>query len=500
MKATRYIGAAALLMLAGSACTKNFEQLNTPRTSSVLMDPGLVLTKAQKDANFQQGGEGVNIQFGSWAQHWASGNVGVAKTSRYIQQPDDGTWSSHYAIIRNLAQIRNKLLAGKEATPEGRSRLAIARIMEVAVWERLTALYGDIPYSESGLSEDKVNPTPKYDDQKEIYKDLITQLNKAISQITNGDQTYGNADMYYKGDLNLWRKYGNALKLQIGMRIRKADPALAQQVVTEAMAAPLIASNNETAAVQMVTTLPANYHPVMAQYASGSPDLQYVAKALVDRLVATKDPRLTLIASPTANSQKTVPQVLVYRGIDVALTDADLAAVVRADYSLASTRTWFNRTIATPIPVYVMTYADVCFLRAEAALEGWGATTAQAATFYQEGVKAAMAMNPYFITTIPADFTEQTLPSGTKDEQLNKIMTQRWISMFSRSYDAYLEWRRTGYPALTPGKNIGSTNGTIPRRTAYPSDEPILNGANYNAAKAKLTNGDAYTSRIWIDK
>ena len=155
MKSTKYIGAAALILLAGVSCTKNFEQLNTPPTSSVLMDPGIVLTKAQKDANFQQGGEGVNIQFGSWAQHWASGNVGVAKTSRYIQQPDDGTWGSHYAVIRNLAQIRNKLLAGKEATPEGRSKLAIARIMEIAVWERLPALYGDIPYSESGLAEDQ---------------------------------------------------------------------------------------------------------------------------------------------------------------------------------------------------------------------------------------------------------------------------------------------------------------------------------------------------------
>lgn len=109
-------------------------------------------------------------------------------------------------------------------------------------------------------------------------------------------------------------------------------------------------------------------------------------------------------------------------------------------------------------------------------------------------------MNPYFITTIPTDFTEATLPAGTKDEQLNKIMTQRWISLFSRSYDAYLEWRRTGYPVLLPGRNSGSTNGTIPRRTAYPSDEPILNADNYNAAKAKLPNGDAYTSKTWIDK
>ena len=488
------------LLVALASCTKNFEKLNTSPVSSELMDPGIIITQAQKDAAFTQGGEGTNIQFGSWMQHWASGNVGVAKTSRYIQQPDNSTWSFHYSIIRNLAQIRNKLLLGKESLPEGRSKLAIAKIIEIAVWDRLTAVYGDIPYSESGLAEDKVIPNPKYDTQQKIYTDLIAQLDKSIALITIGDNTYGAADLYYAGDLTKWKKYAYALKLQIGMRIKKADPVLAQKVVTEAMGALTISSNAESAAIQTVTSLPANYHPTLSQYTAGSPDLQYLAKAFVDKLVTTKDPRLTLIAAPSANSLKTVPQVLVYRGIDVALTDNDLAAVVRADYSLASLQTYFNKAIVSPIPVYVMTYADVCFMKAEAALEGWGATSAQAATFYADGVKAALAMNPYNITTVPATYAGELVLAGTKEQQLEKIMTQRWISLFTRSYDAYLEWRRTGYPVLVPGKNIGNTNGTIPRRSAYPSDETILNLENYKEASARLSNGDTYTSRMWVDK
>lgn len=482
------------------SCTKNYEKLNTSPDSSVLMDPGIIITGTQKDGAFGQGGEGVNIQFGSWVQHWASGNVGVAKTSRYIQQPDNSTWSSHYSIIRNLAQIRNKLLLGKEADPDGRSRLAIARIMEVAIWERLTAIYGDVPFSETALPEGQVIATPKYDEQQKVYTSLIQELDKAIGAITTGDKSYGAADLYFAGDLVKWKKYANSLKLQIGMRISKADPTLAQKVVTEAMSASLISSNSESATIPTVTSLTANYHPTLSQYTAGSPDLQYLAKAFVDKLNLLNDPRLKLIVAPTANSVKTVPQVLVYRGLDVALTDNDLAAVVRADYSTASLLTYFNKTIASPIPVYVFTYADVCFLKAEAALAGWGATPAQAAQFYSDGVKAALAMAPYNITTVPTAYLPELTLSGSTSEQLEKIMTQRWISLFTRSFDAYLEWRRTGYPVLLPGKNAGSTNGTIPRRSAYPADETILNADNYKAAVTRLSNGDSYTSRIWIDK
>lgn len=261
----------------------------------------------------------------------------------------------------------------------------------------------------------------------------------------------------------------------------------------------MLSTNAATAAIQTGTSLHANYHPTLSQYTAGSPDLQYLAKAFVDKLNLLKDPRLTLIVAPTANSVKTIPQVLVYLGLDVALTDNDLAAVVRSHYFLASLTTCFNRTIASLIPVYVFTSADVCFLKAEAALEGRGDTAAQAATFYSDGVKAALATAPYNITTLPTAYLPELSLTGTKDQQLDKIMTQRWISLFTRSYDAYLEWRRTGYPVLLPGKNTGMTNGRIPRRSAYPSDETILNAGNYRAAADRLSNGDPCPSRTWID-
>ena len=76
-----------------------------------------------------------------------------------------------------------------------------------------------------------------------------------------------------------------------------------------------------------------------------------------------------------------------YFGMGVALTDAQLLGLIKDNFSTAAMSTYFNRTLATPIPCYVFTYADVSFFKAEAALLGWGATVAEAETFYQDGIK-----------------------------------------------------------------------------------------------------------------
>jgi hypothetical protein len=486
------------MMLWSQGCTSEFEKLNTPPTSVTTIDPGLILSKSQKDAAFVEGYEYPNNQFGSWIQHWAGGVL--ISSSRYIQQTDDGVWADHYNFIRNLTQIRTQILKGRESDPKARTKLAIARIVEISIWQRLTDLFGDVPYSETALGAENVNNQPKFDTQESIYKSLISNLDAAIAQLNVTDEGYGNADYYYKGDITKWRKYANSLKLRLGMRIRYADAALAQKTVTEAMGQTLFESNADNAAVPTFNDATnSNVHPVLNHFLAGSPDLKYLADTFVNQLVSTNDPRLPRIAQPTVNSVKAgKPE---YRGIGVALTDALLRNVIRDDNSTVSQLTFFNRAYSPAIPCLAMSFSDVSFYKAEAALEGWGSTPDQAEKFYQDGVRAAMAQNPYNITTIPANFNAQLSFTGlTKEQRLERIGTQKWIQLFGRSYEAFIEWRRMGYPVLTAGPNAGSTNGTIPRRTVYSSREALLNKVNYDEVVKRMTNGDAYTSKVWWDK
>lgn len=487
---------AALLVAQG--CTQDFELINTPPTSFSTIDPGIILSKSQKDVTFAEGFEFSNNVFGSWAQHWAGGVL--IGSSRYIQQNDDYVWDSQYGFIRNISQVRNQILKGKEADPKGRTKLAIARIWETFIWQRMTDMVGDIPFSGTALGADEVNNQPKFDTQESIYNTLIKNLDTAIGQLNATDDSYGNADYFYKGNVVQWKKFANSLKLRLGMRIRYANPTLAQKVVTEAMGEALMASNADNAAVPTFNDATnSNVHPVLNHWLSGSPDIKYLAEALVTQLVATNDPRLPRLVQPTVNSVKAGKPA--YKGLGVALTDAILKTIIKDDFSTASQTTFFNKAYSPAIPCLAMSFSDVSFYKAEAALEGWGATPDQAEKFYQDGVKAALAQNPYLITTVPADFAKELSFTGlTKEQKLEKIGTQKWIQLFGRSFEAHIEWKRMGYPALKPGPNLGTTNGTIPRRSIYTSREAILNKTNYDEASKRMANGDTYTSRVWWDK
>jgi hypothetical protein len=83
---------------------------------------------------------------------------------------------------------------------------------------------------------------------------------------------------------------------------------------------------------------------------------------------------------------------------------------------------------------------------------------------------------------------------------LEQINTQYWIAGFMDENECFANWRRSGYPALTPVSYPGNvTGGSIPRRFTYPQTEASTNTANYNTAVSRLPGGDKMTSRMWWD-
>jgi len=474
-----------LLACLSVSCTKDFEKINTPPSSVTTVPAELLFSNILLGGTLREYGQSPNTRFGSWIQHWAGG--AIVPDSRYIGTPENALWSGHYGMVRDIIQIR-KELAGLEDAPDGRSKLAMAAIWEVHLYQQLTDLFGDIPFSEVTESVKDIRRTPRFDRQEDIYPALIDRLDAALANLTDGDRTYGAADFFYGGDIAKWRKFGNSIKLRLGMRLRRANPALAEKTVKEAVASPhgLLDGNGDNASIATSNSRSETRHPMVNQFEGGSADLRYLASALVDRLKTDNDPRLPLLAEPVIVSGQ--PE---YHGIGVALTDDQNSALIRANYSTANLGTWFSPAF-DPIPVYAMTYSDVCFYKAEAALLGWGAAPADAHGFFLDGVKAALALQPYTIAAadIPATYEANVLGfSGLTDEQkMEKIGVQKWLHLFGRNLEAFAEWRRTGYPKLTPGLYPGSTNGQIP------------NEVNYKEAAARMSNGDTFLSRVWWDR
>jgi len=474
-----------------SACTDNFEELNISPTQPVIVPAEYVLSQVELNGLMFDANNWWSV--GSWVQHWASGTIVVS--SQYVE--DRPSWANLYSTLNNLTQIRNKILKGEENTPVGRTKLAIAKIIEVFLWQRMTDYWGDIPYSEACMPEDQIILQPQYDTQEDIYESLISDLNNAMNKLNATDISYGKADFVYNGSTEAWKKFANVLKLRMGMRLRYVNPTLAQSIVEEALQNPLFASNADNA---LMPTVPLNgnnigFHPTIAGYNS-SKEYNQLAEALVSTLVAKADPRLPLIAAPTENSKKAGSPA--YQGLGVALGSS--AIINRDDYSYSSIAIYGSRT--TTFPFLIMSYSDVCFYKAEIALLGWGGLSPDDAQgFYQEAITAAMSVEPYKIEAqlITEYIEREGNLTGTAEEKLEQIMTQKWLSLFMRHYEAYAEWRRTGYPRLTPGPNKGDTDGEIPRRALYPADERLLNAENHATASDRYTNGDSYMSKVWWD-
>jgi hypothetical protein len=382
----------------------------------------------------------------------------------------------------------------------------------------LTDEYGAIPYTEGGAGFTDQIFFPKYDEQQNIYPKLIQEFTEAgAALITTG--TIENADVLYSGNIAQWKKFANSLLLRAGMRLSKVDPAKAAQVVQAAVAGGVIMTNADNA---MMRHDPNFQSPIGGMLNSTEAANFYLAKPFVDQLKNTNDPRLSAIAirykgatsggttgsgqNPANGSTAAADQI----GMPIGFDNATITARATAD-GLASYYDYSQvdrRRMAKPTaPTFFVTAAQTQLLLAEARVRGW-ITTGTAAQYYADGIKAhmdQMALYDAGAAVAPAArdayVAANPLVPGTELQQIN---TQYWIASFLNGYEAFANFRRSGFPALTPNSygqpgNPDVPNGTFIRRVTYPTSELSVNTENLNAALAKQ-GPDKLSTRVWWDK
>jgi hypothetical protein len=173
-------------------------------------------------------------------------------------------------------------------------------------------------------------------------------------------------------------------------------------------------------------------------------------------------------------------------------------------YSRPTTAIYLDRSA----PEFVLTYAETELLLAEAAVRGW-TVPGTAAGHYRNAVSAALQSLATFspsaaisAATADAYAAAHPLDVSSTEASLKMINEQYWATngTLFNFIEAWVNWRRSGYPVLTPVNYQGNfTGGTIPRRIAYHSTEGSTNPVNYQDAVKRLTGGDNYTSRVWWD-
>lgn len=469
-----FVFVAALLFV---ACDKGFEELNINPNQPTVANPDYLFTETlHKGAG--QFLTGVNTEIWTlqvWNQQMAdiNGVVSASDPYAYNGQWADQLWEEWYTKVLGPA---NEIVRITEGDPFLINKHSMARIWRVFAFHRITDLWGDVPYTEA---LNGVNPNgepilmPAYDTQADIYEDLLNELKEAVVAMDAAQGSYGAADLLYGGDVDSWIRFGNSLRLRLAMRISSVNPGLAQQVVSELMAdeSSLMMSNLDGAIFTFNAEDP---HPFYELELSGQ-GMRNPSHFLVELLNGLSDPRLAVYCEETPESQ--VLGTPPYVGVPNLLSSTDLNALSISEFSTSEVGNyWLN----VNTPGELLTYAEVCFLKAEAALNGWGGGLS-AQQYYDAGVTAAMEQ----LGVSSADITAYLSGAGAFDGTLESIITQKYISMVYRNgYEAFAELRRTGFPQLTDYNNNAVTN--LPQRFAYPPSELTLNGSNVNAVGAGI--------------
>jgi hypothetical protein len=391
---------------------------------------------------------------------------------------------------------------------------AIAMILDVVQMDRTTDKFGPLPYSKVGAN---LLYTP-YDSQKDIYNLFFLRLDTAVSNLRTfiaghpGATPFKKFDQMYAGDYTKWLKLANSLRLRLAMHIVKVDPVTAQAQAQTALAdaGGVLTLPNETATI----AAPSTGNPLYGITINYANDISMGAAA-ESYLKGFNDPRLPKYFLPATDASAAGQ----YKGIRMGLQLSSKG--VYQNFSQLN----YQTTFTVSAPMILMTAAEVWFLKAEAALRGWtGAGNSQ--TDYETGINTSLAQwgvaNANYIndsTSVPINYVDpknaannalavstvtiKWNTSATKEQQLEKIMTQKWIAMFPEGQEAWTEYRRTGYPKLFPVV-VNNSNGTIStqtqiRRIAYPVNEYNTNGAEVAKGVQLLQGPDNGGTRLWWD-
>lgn len=492
------------------SCTADFDEINISPTAvqEDRIDEDLLFTRslvygALRYTEFQRA---QHLYANHYIQYYSMA-VDRFETGRYITRNDWLTdyWQAAYADFgMQCQQVIN--IAGKEDNKA--NKVAIARIWKVFIMHRITDFWGDVPYFEAFSGD----ITPAYDDQAVIYTDMMEELRDAVDSFSSAaNDSFGAADVIYEGDVEAWIRFANSLRLRLAMRVSNADPGLAEQHVREVLGDGRLINNNAQNALM----------PYGRDFGNADENIQPMSlirsfneyrasNTLVDFLSAHNDPRLPLYIEPIESG--------AYVGLQNGLNPAEVNDLNPNNFSRES------QLISNPYaPSVLLSHAEVQFLRAEAALKGWDSgNTAQA--YYEAGIRSSIgfwlevrenllsrvpqgeagAIPDTVITTASIDaYLEEPGIRFDAIQALEQIITQKWLANINQGFEAYADFRRTGFPALNPIPNTDGASETggseVPRRIRYPIEEQALNRANYEAAVTRQ-GPDLPTTRMWWDQ
>jgi hypothetical protein len=504
---------AAVLCLA--SCDKGFQEKNQNPYNLINVDPNLMFSTVERNLSVGNWETEQTIvqQFVNAYNAGATTGFNFNASNNNFNQP---TWNQSY---NNPVKYLQQIMFLVKDDPTRSNLMQMSRILRAYTFMVLVDSYGDVPYSQAGKAFQEGITLPKYDKSADIYADIYKELKEASAALSTtgtfvaGDVIYGTGRGFTSvaAQVSQWKKLGYSLMLRLGMRYSKLDATKAQSIVQEAVAGGVMTVNNDNM-VLLFNTVDAN--PLNQPQRTTNPFNYYMAEPFVNQLKMTRDPRSKYLVATFANPNNIgvapVDTVTANQfGFPIGYDDKTILA--KPDYRGAATTGFKYSQLnffvfgSATAPVFFVTLAQTKLLLAEAAIKNWipgGFATAN--TLYREGIRASMDEYAMYPNALPIpdlnyqSYAAQPSVALTPANALQMIGTEYWIASVGNGHEGFANFRRTGFPLLTPNNFNNNLNGGFARRTGYPQGESSTNTANYNAAVASM-GGDGITQRVFWD-
>ena len=480
----RYILISCIALLLG-ACTGDFEEINTNNNVPTENNPATLLPSII----FEPIGAHMTLQT------WLSDQIMhyyVRRNDNQLDAYDFATgeaffndiWQKNYTAIWNI----NDMIASAEEDGLN-AYVAAGKIMKSYYLATISELWIDAPASEAGLGGE--NTTPSYDTQQNIYTSVLQELEDANKLLDANAAFVGGGDVLFDGDVSRWKKLANSLRLRYLLRLSNRTEINAaseiNQIVNDPDTYPIITSNDDAGFYAFSGVSPDISS--FAQQAITTFSGMSMSKRMEEVYEIYDDPRIDFFFRLPENATE-YPN---HEGVPNGLT-RELAQSWNgngdANTSLLTTRFIENPSL---LNYTIISYAEVQFILAEAALNGWIKTGTTAGQYYEAGITANFDQ---WGITMPAGFL--ALPEVAFDDTLVRLMDQKWLAfLFNNTIESWGEYKRTGLPNLTLGPLASTvTGGDFATRVFYPTLEQSVNSANYQSAVSNI-QGDEITSAHW---
>ncbi len=482
------------LILFLPACTDDFAELNTNPNEPTLVPPDVIFPFAMRRTVDRLHGhrtrlQRINLDGGMlWVQYLAR-NQYTNEGDTY--DPDasmrNNNWEGFYVDgLINFQKVID-LSSDPESEYYNENMAAIGLISREFLYAMVTDIWGAIPYSES-LQGAAGNLAPYYSSQEEVYTGVLENLRLATEMLDEAGPAI-KGDILFNGDISRWKKFASSVRLKLANRQAAMSPGTSSQVFSEIMSNPtsfpVFESNDDYAVLHHEARLGENnnnaWHEVMVNDARED---WSISRTLINHMTDGQgnptDPRITVYAEPALAGDMAGLYVGAENGLPEALASVYINTASRPGHAF----------LQETGPANLMTYSELLFVLAEAAMTGT----------YTGGLSA----KEYLDMAVQASFDQYDLemPEGYLDDltpDLETIITEKWKALFGQGIEAWTEYRRTGYPILSDPspEAIFANDGKVPTRLKYPESEYSLNRANVEAGTSMNGGPDDKLTSVW---